>query len=138
VNTSIFDLQREFMLACSQQISPRPGLNDETRMWEKLIWEEVNELDLAARKFHQSYSADHLADILHEATDLLYVTAGLLNNLGVGHLALEAFRRVHAANMRKVDPRTGKVVRRDDGKILKPEGWQPVKLLTLVLDNKEK
>jgi len=125
------------MQACEQQISPQPGLNDETHMWERLIWEEVNELDLAARKFHQSYSADHLAEVLHEAVDILYVTAGLLNNLGVGHLAMEAFRRIHEANMRKVDPTTGRVVRRADGKILKPEGWQPVKLLTLITNPQE-
>lgn len=30
---------------------------------------------------------------------------------------------VHASNMAKVDKATGKVIRRDDGKILKPEGW---------------
>lgn len=34
------------------------------------------------------------------------------------------FDVVHAANMAKVNPETGKVVRRpEDGKILKPEGW---------------
>lgn len=130
---SLFTLQRAFMVACQQTISPKPGLNDETAMWEKLIWEEVNELDLAAKRFHQSYSADHLAEVLHEATDLMYVVAGLLNNLGIGHLADEAFMRVHLANMQKVDAKTGLVVRRSDGKILKPEGWQPVKLLSLVL-----
>lgn len=30
---------------------------------------------------------------------------------------------VHSSNMAKVDAVTGKVIRRDDGKILKPEGW---------------
>lgn len=34
------------------------------------------------------------------------------------------FEEVHAANMRKADPATGKFLRRaSDGKILKPEGW---------------
>lgn len=32
---------------------------------------------------------------------------------------------VQAANMAKVDADTGKVIRRADGKILKPEGWTP-------------
>ena len=130
---SLFDLQRDFMEACSQTISPKPGLNDETKMWERLIWEEVNELDLAARKFHQSYSADHLAEVMHEALDIIYVTAGLLNNLGVGHLAIAGFHRIHLANMQKVDAATGVVRRRDDGKILKPDNWQPAKLLPLLL-----
>jgi predicted HAD superfamily Cof-like phosphohydrolase len=29
------------------------------------------------------------------------------------------------SNLSKIDPITGKVIRREDGKILKPEGWQP-------------
>ena len=36
------------------------------------------------------------------------------------------FDVVHAANMAKRDPTTGKFIRReDDGKIIKPAGWQP-------------
>lgn len=32
---------------------------------------------------------------------------------------------VHRSNMAKVDPTTGKVIKRADGKVLKPEGWTP-------------
>jgi predicted HAD superfamily Cof-like phosphohydrolase len=32
------------------------------------------------------------------------------------------------SNMAKVDPVTGKVIKRADGKILKPEGWTPPQL----------
>ena len=32
---------------------------------------------------------------------------------------------VMKANMAKIDSRTGKCIRRDDGKIMKPEGWTP-------------
>jgi predicted HAD superfamily Cof-like phosphohydrolase len=31
-------------------------------------------------------------------------------------------------NLAKIDPDTGKVIKRDDGKVLKPEGWQPPQL----------
>jgi hypothetical protein len=34
--------------------------------------------------------------------------------------------------MEKIDPETGMVRRRSDGKILKPEGWQPPKLEELL------
>ena len=38
----------------------------------------------------------------------------------------KGFEEVHGANMRKVDPITGKVSRREsDGKVIKPEGWYP-------------
>lgn len=35
----------------------------------------------------------------------------------------EIWKEIHRSNMAKVDPATGAVVRREDGKILKPEGW---------------
>lgn len=36
------------------------------------------------------------------------------------------FDVVHEANMAKRDPKTGKFIRRElDGKVIKPEGWQP-------------
>ncbi len=35
----------------------------------------------------------------------------------------KVFDEVHAANMRKIDFKTGKVLRNAEGKILKPEGW---------------
>ena len=34
------------------------------------------------------------------------------------------FQIVHKANMDKRDPETGKFLRRDDGKIIKPKGWK--------------
>ena len=36
-----------------------------------------------------------------------------------------AWNEVVKTNMAKVDPVTRKVRRREDGKILKPEGWEP-------------
>ena len=33
-----------------------------------------------------------------------------------------------ATNFAKIDPDTGKVRKREDGKVLKPEGWQPPNL----------
>jgi predicted HAD superfamily Cof-like phosphohydrolase len=34
------------------------------------------------------------------------------------------FKIVHQANMNKRDPTTGKFLRREDGKIIKPNGWK--------------
>jgi hypothetical protein len=34
------------------------------------------------------------------------------------------FDIVHGANMAKRDPATGQFIKREDGKIIKPEGWQ--------------
>lgn len=42
------------------------------------------------------------------------------------------FDEVHGANMRKRDPTTGKFIRREDGKILKPKGWYPADIKKVV------
>jgi predicted HAD superfamily Cof-like phosphohydrolase len=42
------------------------------------------------------------------------------------HIYDDAFNEVHRSNMAKLVD--GKVLRRDDGKVLKPEGWQPPQL----------
>ncbi|GAA0509936.1 hypothetical protein [Deinococcus depolymerans] len=61
---------------------------------------------------------EDLTPLAHELVDLLYVTYGALDRLGVDADAV--FAEVHRANMTKV---SGPV--RADGKLLKPPGWQP-------------
>lgn len=128
---SIFQNQRDFMRACSQMFAD--GLNIETTLWESLINEECKELFKALEDFHASPVMNHKAEVAKEAIDLIYVVAGLLNNLNVP--ADLVWDEVHASNMLKVDPRTGKVVKRYDGKILKPEGWQKPDILKILLEH---
>lgn len=59
-----------------------------------------------------------ITDLIHELTDLLYVTYGAILACGVD--ADAAFAEVHRANMQKLEG-----PRRADGKLLKPPGWQP-------------
>ena len=59
-----------------------------------------------------------LAALAHELADLLYVTYGALDTLGIDADAV--FAEVHRANLAKASG-----PRRADGKQLKPEGWQP-------------
>ena len=59
-----------------------------------------------------------ITDLIHELTDLLYVTYGAIQSCGVDPDAV--FAEVHAANMRKMGG-----PRRADGKILKPADWYP-------------
>jgi predicted HAD superfamily Cof-like phosphohydrolase len=42
------------------------------------------------------------------------------------------WEEVIRSNMDKVDPETGMVRKRSDGKILKPEGWKPPNLSDLI------
>jgi predicted HAD superfamily Cof-like phosphohydrolase len=39
-----------------------------------------------------------------------------------------AWKEVMSTNFAKVDKETGKVVKREDGKVLKPDGWTPPNL----------
>lgn len=43
--------------------------------------------------------------------------------LRLGYPMEAGWLEVHASNMAKVDKETGKVIRRSDGKIMRPEGW---------------
>lgn len=66
-----------------------------------------------------------LTPLAHELADLLYVTYGALDALGIDADAV--FAEVHRANLTKT---TGP--KRADGKQLKPEGWQPADVRAVI------
>ena len=82
-----------------------------------LIWEEFNEVMAEFDKARAAGQVLELSNLLHELADLLYVTYGTFVACGVDADAV--FAEVHRANMQKS---SGK--RREDGKILKPEGFK--------------
>ena len=105
------------MTACEQSIS---GYNDEQfKMYLTLITEEYTELQ-------EAIAAGDPVETLDALTDILVVTIGAMNSMGADGEG--AWREVMATNFAKIDRQLGKVRRREDGKILKPEGWQPPKL----------
>jgi predicted HAD superfamily Cof-like phosphohydrolase len=115
--TNMFRDSDKFMTACEQTIS---GMNDDQfRMYAKLITEEYDELQVALANKNPVETLDALVDIL-------VVTIGAINSMGADGEG--AWREVMATNFNKIDRRTGKVLRREDGKILKPEGWEPPQL----------
>lgn len=122
-----FQQRRDFMRRFDIPVPDAPAHRpDALSMWETMLHEEWQEL-LHALAEYQSLPDDDAeatrrrAELTAEGVDLINVVCGLLLSQG---LPLEAmFDAIHAANLRKcVD---GQVVRRADGKVLKPEGWRP-------------
>jgi predicted HAD superfamily Cof-like phosphohydrolase len=103
----------EFHRRCGILIGERPGLPapEVVVQRQRLIAEEVAELDEALQRGDLAEVADALAD-------LLYVTYGAAISFGIDIRPI--FEAVHRANMAKVGG-----PRRPDGKLLKPDGWQP-------------
>lgn len=96
----------------------QPGLGPDEliELRIKLLTEEVQEYAEAAR------SGD-LVEVLDALADIGYILAGTIINHGMQHIFDAAFDEVHRSNMAKLVD--GKVLRREDGKVMKPEGWTP-------------
>jgi predicted HAD superfamily Cof-like phosphohydrolase len=106
--------QEKFMRACDQTVE---GFNQsQFNMYIALIEEEGDELAEAINKHDQVETLDALIDIL-------VVTIGAIHSMGAD--AEGAWKEVMATNFAKIDRETGKVRKREDGKVLKPTGWHP-------------
>ena len=105
-----------------------PGLSPDEliELRIKLLTEEVQEYAEAAR-------AGDLVEVLDALADIGYILAGTIINNGMQHIYDDAFNEVHRSNMAKLVD--GKVIRREDGKVLKPEGWQPPQLAQFLPDS---
>lgn len=101
----------KFIEACDQQRTL-----ENSNLYLKLINEEYQELMYAKTREEE----------LDACMDLIWVILGYcyMRNYNVDG----AWNEVSLSNLSKINPETGKVIRRDDGKILKPEGWAPPKL----------
>ena len=103
----------------------------------RLINEEVNlELFPALLTWQENPSLENLAEVADACIDSIYVINQLMYSMGIP--ANEIFAAVHSANMAKVDPVTGLVRRREDGKVLKPEGWKAPDVWQILADASSK
>lgn len=116
--------QEWFMRACDQTV----GVHNQTQfdMYVKLIGEETSELADAILEHDRVETLDALVDIL-------VVTIGAIHSMGAD--AEGAWEEVMKTNAAKIDLDTGKVRKREDGKVLKPEGWVPPDLAPFVTRN---
>jgi predicted HAD superfamily Cof-like phosphohydrolase len=111
VNMSVFEDVKNFMTACDQ------GKSEQTAtLYLELINEEMNELSDGVEGGSDVATLDAICDTIW--TLIGYAHAK-------GYPIETAWDAVALSNLRKIDLRTGKVNRRADGKVLKPEGWKP-------------
>lgn len=106
-----------FLSACGQQTPNVPSpQNDLSRLYQNLIIEEYNE-------FRDALAAGDDVEQLDACFDMMWVIIGYMKARGWD--CEMAWDEGAKSNLSKIDSVTGKVIRREDGKILKPEGWKP-------------
>lgn len=114
-----FKDQTKFMVACDQTVCENNA--PQFSLYKRLIEEEFQELQDATNQEEQ----------LDALIDILVVTIGAINSMGADGEG--AWNEVMRTNFAKIDEETGKVRKREDGKVLKPDGWLPPNLLPYLL-----
>lgn len=112
-----FKDQEWFMKACGQTVDEYN--KDQFNLYVQLIGEETGELA-------DAINANDSVETLDALVDILVVTIGAIHSMGAD--AEGAWEEVMRTNAAKVDLDTGKVIKREDGKILKPLNWTPPNL----------
>jgi predicted HAD superfamily Cof-like phosphohydrolase len=112
--TNPFQDQASFMRACDQTVGVEN--RNQYALYLDLIKEEVQELE----------DSQHPVSDLDALIDILVVTIGAIHSMGAD--AEGAWNEVMRSNLDKIDPESGTVLKRGDGKVLKPAGWTPPNL----------
>lgn len=106
-----------FLSAVGQQVPNKPiGETDQSKLYKKLIDEEYQE-------FLEAFYTHDTAEEIDACFDMMWVIIGYMKSRGWD--CENIWDEGAKSNLSKIDPSTGLVRRREDGKILKPEGWQP-------------
>ena len=119
--TNLFRDQEKFMRACDQTVDEYN--QEQYDLYVKLIDEEFKELK-------EAIANNDLVEQLDALEDILVVTIGAINSMGADGEG--AWKEVMNTNFAKIDKDTGKVRKREDGKVLKPLGWTPPDLKPFV------
>jgi predicted HAD superfamily Cof-like phosphohydrolase len=124
--TNPFRDQEKFMRACDQSVDGSDRLQYE--MYCKLITEEYKELQ-------EAIITGDVKEQLDALIDILVVTIGAIHSAGFDGDG--AWKEVMSTNFAKIDKETGKVRKREDGKVLKPVGWVPPNLEPFMTKKKD-
>jgi predicted HAD superfamily Cof-like phosphohydrolase len=119
--TNPFRDQEKFMRASDQTVGE---LNQEQyKLYLSLMDEEWKELKAAL-------VLEDRVEQLDALLDFIVVTIGAIHSGGFDGEG--GWKEVIGTNLAKIDKETGKVRKREDGKVLKPIGWVPPELAPFV------
>lgn len=104
----------------TQSITPTLLSSKESMLRYNLGKEELDEYIVAAGE-------EDLVEVLDALADQLYIIFGTICKHGLQNHIEKAFDLVHENNMSKLGP-DGEAIIREDGKIIKPEGFKKVEL----------
>ena len=115
--TKVFTDVNVFLNAVGQSTPPFiADEGDQSRLYKGLIDEEYAE-------FIEAWNANDDVEKIDACFDMMWVIVGYMKSRGWDCEGI--WDEGAQSNLAKIDPTTGLVRRREDGKILKPEGWQP-------------
>ena len=115
--TKVFTDVSVFLKAVGQETPSFPVTEGEqARLYKKLIIEEFAE-------FLEADIDNDDVERIDACFDMIWVIVGYMKSRGWDCEGL--WDEGAQSNLSKIDPETGLVRRREDGKILKPEGWMP-------------
>ena len=114
---------KKFMTACDQT---QTGFTNQSSLYYQLIVEEFWELK-------DAFTKKDLVEIADACADLKWVIEGLEHSLNIPQQ--EVWDEVSRSNLSKISS-NGKVIKREDGKVLKPDTYSPPDIKTILDNNK--
>lgn len=105
---------KTFIEACEQERNEKNIL-----LYKNLIREEFDE-------FVKAYFENNDEEQLDGCMDLIWVTLGYCYMKGYD--VQGAWDEVARSNLSKIDSSTNKVIKNQNGKVMKPDGWTPPNL----------
>lgn len=121
--TNSYDRVKEFHKVFGHPVGVEPSLEHaRSGLRIELIDEELKELRMAV-------ASNDLVGIADALGDLDYVVNGAAIEYGID--LPEVTKEIHRSNMTKLGPE-GKPIYREDGKVLKGDGYEPPRLATVL------
>lgn len=120
-----YDDVKVFMEACDQTETGFGKHTCQAELYMHLITEEFQELV-------EAFLAKDMVEIADACADLKWVIEGLEHTLNIPQQ--EVWDEVARSNLSKISP-SGKVLKREDGKVMKPDTFSPADIKSIINKN---